>query len=208
MMLNAFLESLSPSLHLMFECPELRPVTYSLSALASVRGVSNDIVERFVNRMQHYSSMMDFEAWDSMISKQFVLLCHDLTHRGRTANEQLDHRVRQIFEKQVSAVEQRKALDESELLELRHVMSTAGTYKMTNHQRAAHEYYSKSLNYTKTRLDELHDSEWKCRECGVLLVDSGKQTIHHQTYHRPGAERLGFDIVALCPDCHAGRHGS
>jgi len=63
-----------------------------------------------------------------------------------------------------------------------------------------HEY-THSLRWKRKRAVVLIMSERRCYDCGGQATD-----VHHLTYARLGNEELD-DLVPLCHECHAERHG-
>lgn len=62
--------------------------------------------------------------------------------------------------------------------------------------------YLESEHWKRMRSAVLNRDRHRCRDCG----SKGPLHVHHKTYKRIGRERM-TDLVTLCEDCHAERHG-
>lgn len=206
-MINIEPRTLRSSLSLMLLAePERQPMRYYLASLAAQRGISSATVDAYMQSVESFAAMHDgVEPWNSMISKQFALLCEDICN-GKRLEAQVEYRARGVFDKQHKIHDERKALTDDELDELRAVLASCDGRRMSRSQRSAHERYGKSSIWSKKRLDVLHAARWKCSNCGAQMTDGPSCEVHHLTYSRPGMEREGFDVVALCRNCHDKRH--
>lgn len=206
-MINIEPRTLRSSLSLMLLAgPESQPMRYYLASLAAQRGVPSATVGAYIERVERFAAMHDaLEPWASMVSKQFALLCDDICG-GKRLEAQVEYRARGVFDKQHKIHEERQALTDDELNELRAVLASCRGRKMSRTQRSAHERYGKSSIWSKKRLDVLHAARWACSSCGAQMTDGPSCEVHHLTYSRPGIEREGFDVVAMCKRCHDKRH--
>ena len=54
------------------------------------------------------------------------------------------------------------------------------------------------------RLETLARDGWRCQQCGKI----GNSQVHHQIFRSHGASEGADNLITLCSNCHAARHGS
>ncbi len=82
-----------------------------------------------------------------------------------------------------------------------------GRWHATRFHRAAHRHDSRIP--FETRLAVLERANEHCEHCGCFIATGFTRCLelHHLTYERAYHAELPEDLMALCRDCHAGKHG-
>lgn len=57
----------------------------------------------------------------------------------------------------------------------------------------------------KQRAHVLALQEWRCKDCGIVLI-FGQTEFHHVEPHCVGGPTETYNLVALCVPCHRGKH--
>lgn len=70
------------------------------------------------------------------------------------------------------------------------------------YSRMLYEAYIRSKAWQSKRLDAMQRAGDLCEHCRLAMATQ----VHHKTYDRIGDEKPD-DLMALCNDCHCGKHG-
>lgn len=68
--------------------------------------------------------------------------------------------------------------------------------------RMLYEAYIRSKAWQAKRIEAMQRAGDMCEHCCLAMATQ----VHHTTYERIGDEQPG-DLMALCNDCHCGKHG-